>query len=246
MKIAFFCSDAKKRAELVKTMVVNWEGVFSSPVKTALDEEVEWPERFSGEEYTKKHEAEKEVDIYKRMLFLSDQFDRYKEVKNIVYSGCPLDLVAETLLAFDKEEVSEDFVDAVIRRNKDIVRNLDLIYYQPVPLDKIEDEEEQKKEQVYYAIVSEYLDEDTSSGVFPATDCPGVVVLESQNPVNEIREIVGKDGSLTGDDSSPAEMQRLLDSLKDPRIKEHAKTLLQEPSIPLVGGGYASPSSIEF
>ncbi len=244
MRIAIICSDDEKRKKLVNDVIQHYAGTFATPAVTLFDEKIEYPEKFNTDEFTKKYEDELENELYKRILFNAAQLEQYRKEKNIIYNGCSLDIVAQALFHGENETVSDEFVENIIYRSKQNIRDLDLIYYLPIPLDKIEDEDAKRLEQIHYNVVNVYLEEDTEMGLFPATDCPGVVVLETDNPISEIKEIVAPNGDLTGDEENPQQIQALMDAIKDPRLREDVEKLLTTPSIPLVGGGTASAADI--
>ena len=64
------------------------------------------------EKLEKYNEIEK--DLYLRMAVLDYQYEKYNEVKNVVWVGSSLDILAETLLYNSLDAVNDDFVSEMI------------------------------------------------------------------------------------------------------------------------------------
>lgn len=264
MKIAIIGQDNENNAKLVKDILTNWGGVFATPQKTIFDETVEWTENSGKTEKEAIEEfGEYGAELYKRMLLLSKQYKEYKEVKNIVYNGSTLDLLANALFLYENGLVDDKLVEKMIYWNKVLIPKLDLIYILPPKQEKREentkadttdtekettdkkeateereltDEEKENKrlEEIYYSLWLQYTDDFENSEIFPHKDCPGIATFETENPIDEIKMIVDKSGNLTSDES-PEEMQKLYDSIKDPRLLKNVKEIMERPSIPLIG-----------
>lgn len=261
MKIAIIGQDNEKNAKLVKDVLTNWGGAFATPQKTIFDETVEWTENSGKTEQEAVEEfGEYGAELYNRMLLLSKQYEEYKEVKNIIYNGSTLDLLANALFLYENGLVDDKLVEKMIYWNKVLISKLDLIYILPPKHDKedtaaategekenteekkateereLTDEEKENKrlEEIYFSLWLQYTDDFEKSEIFPHKDCPGIVTFETENPIEEMKMIVDKSGNLTSDES-PEEVQKLYDSIKDPRLLKNVKDIMEKPSIPLIG-----------
>jgi hypothetical protein len=121
MKIAFIGAQEDRLKQLTKDFMSEWTS-FMTPVSTIYDEELEIPDdiKIPFEKLEKFNEIEK--DLYLRMAVLDYQYEKYKEVKNVVWVGSSLDVLAETLLYNSLDGVSDDFVSEMIYKNKKILK----------------------------------------------------------------------------------------------------------------------------
>ena len=249
MKIAFIGAQEDRLRQLTKDFMSEWT-TFMTPVSTIYDEELEIPEdiKIPFEKLEKFNEIEK--DLYLRMAILDYQYEKYKDVKNVVWTGSSLDVLAETLLYNSLDAVNDDFVSEMIYKNKKILKKLDLIYW--MPSDKIfndekeltikeEIQEEQKEvmteeerilETVYNNFWNDYIKDFDKSKIFPKS-CPGIAYFETTNHLDEIRQIVNQAGNLMEEDGSKS-IEALMHAIKDKKLLKKALEILQKPSIPLV------------
>lgn len=242
MKIAIVSANDTKRKELVENIVKAWGGVFPTPALTIAseltEEDVKTP---SSIDLTQWNETEQY--LYRRLFLLQKQAEDYREEKNIVYNGSTLDILANALYLMSLGEVTPEFVEKMVYWNKIVMKTLDLIYILPAHKEPEEGEilteeegETNALDNIIYNLFTEYTDNIEKSEIFPAQDCPGIAVLETDDPITEIRLVVDSNGNLAGEDD-PSQVQKLYDSIKDPRLLKNVKEIMEAKTIPLIGGG---------
>lgn len=269
MRVAVIGTEAERVGKVVLDAVTAWNGVFPSPAANIYDEEVEWPESIGKtREECEESMGEVGAELYGRMMLLSNQYEQYKEEKNMLYRGCTIDILANALfwLEKDPESITPECMEKILYWHKRLVRKLDLIYILPPERkddEKVEQQTTESKEgvekteeapaepapepektpeeldaerleQIYYAIWLEYTDNFERTQFFPNDDCPGIAVLETNDPISELRRDIDDKGNLSGD-GDPADIQKLFNNLRDPKILEEAKKILEKRSIPLIG-----------
>ena len=248
MKIAFIGTQEDRLKELAKDFLNEWSK-FVTPASTIYDEELEIPEdiKIPLEKLEKFNEIEQ--DLYLRMSLLDYQYEKYKELKNVVWVGSSLDVLAEALLYNSLQAVSDDFVSEMIYKSKKIIKNLDLIYWMPSNKQfeedkeiKIKEEIEEEKKEVmtederileviYNNFWNDYIVDFEKSKIFPKS-CPGLAYFETENPLSEVRQIVNQAGNLMEDDGSKS-IESLMHAIRDKRLLKNALSILKKPSIPL-------------
>lgn len=243
MKIAITSSSPEKARTIRDDIMKAWNGVFPSPSISVFDD----PKTMTAKgpvDFDETQWSSEEVDLWKKIWLLQSQYDEYKEQKNIVFLGSPIDILAETLYKFSVGEVGDDFVDKVIYWHKQLLKRLDLVYIAPAAdYNKGEDEELTEEEEHtlmmdgYIAnIFTQYTDNFEQSELFIHDDCPGIALLETDDPISEIRLVVDRNGNI-GEEDSPEQIQKLYDSIKDQRLLKNVKEIMEQKRIPLVGGG---------
>lgn len=248
MKIAFIGTQEDRLKDLAKDFLNEWPK-FVTPASTIYDEELEIPDdiKIPLEKLEKFNEIEK--DLYLRMSLLDYQYEKYKELKNVVWVGSSLDVLAEALLYNSLQAVSDDFVSEMIYKSKKIIKNLDLIYWMPSNKQfeeekeiKIKEEIEEEKKEVmtederileviYNNFWNDYIIDFEKSKIFPKS-CPGLAYFETENPLSEVRQIVNQAGNLMEDDGSKS-IESLMHAIRDKRLLKNALSILKKPSIPL-------------
>ena len=248
MKIAFTGTQDDRLRELTKDFLNEWPN-FVTPASTIFDEELEIPDdiKVPLEKLEKFNEIEK--DLYLRMSLLDYQYEKYKELKNVVWVGSSLDVLAEALLYNSLESVSDDFVSEMIYKSKKIIKNLDLIYWMPSNKQYEEEKDIKIKEEIkdepvevmtedecileviYNNFWNDYIVDFEKSKIFPKS-CPGLAYFETDKPLSEIRQIVNQAGNLMEDDDTKS-IEALMRAIKDKRLLKNAMSILKKPSIPL-------------
>lgn len=262
MKIAIIGTETERVQGLVKEVMKAWDGAFGTPAATIYDETVEWSKgNPATREEREKAMGEYGAELLNRMALLADQYESYKEEKNLLYAGCPLDVLANGLFLYEKdpEGITQEAVEKLVYWNKRLIRNLDLIYILPPKkkeaentgenaekpagegekteetVEKTEEElDAERLEQIYFSLWLQYTDHFEESDIYPHRDCPGIALLETEDPISEMRMVVDKNGNLAGEES-PEDIQKLYNSIRDPKILAEAKKILEKRTIPLVG-----------
>ena len=64
--------------------------------------------------------------------YMCDEHKKYTPTSKILFDRCPLDNLAYTLWAYDKEKVTEKFVDETVESVKEAMRGVDIIFFFPI------------------------------------------------------------------------------------------------------------------
>jgi hypothetical protein len=163
------------------------------------------------------------------MLLLEKQYESYKDVGHIIYNGCGVDILVNSLILCESGHVSEDFVERVIYHNKKLLRKIDVVYYQPNSNITDESDEDAKLlENVYWNFYDNYQTEFDNSPFFDQKNCPSILLLETNSPINEIKMLLDKNGNLEGtsqggDEGPLLDMDRLKKVLRNnPKLLDAA------------------------
>lgn len=198
MKIAISGSSDKNRANLIKSFISQWP-MYATPSETIF-QDVQWPESTPAAlEETKTGMNEIEQKLFAKILLLEQQYEKYKDVGYIVYDGCGIDVLVNALILCEEDYVSEEFVEKVIYHNKKLLRDLDVVYYMPDnTLTEESDDELKMLESVYWNFYDNYQTDFDNSPFFDHKNCPSILLLDTDSPINEIKMLIDKDGNLEG------------------------------------------------
>lgn len=198
MKIALCGNHYESRVELIKSFISQWP-MYATPAED-INGDISWPENCpSAINDLKETFNEIEQTLFAKLLLIEKQYEDYKEIGHIIYNGCGIDILVNSLLLCERGYVSEEFVEKVIYHNKKLLRMMDVIYY--IPDNTIsEDSEDFEKtlESVYWNFYDNYQTDFDNSPFFDQKNCPSILLLESKSPINEIKMLLDKDGNLDG------------------------------------------------
>ena len=72
-------------------------------------------------------------EIQKKILdHMCGEHKKYTPTSRVIFDRCPLDNLAYTIWAYDKEKVDEDFVGESIESVKEAMRGIDIIFFFPI------------------------------------------------------------------------------------------------------------------
>lgn len=198
MKIAISGSSDKNRSNLIKSFISQWP-MYATPSETIFSD-VKWPDPAPPAlEETKSEMNEIEQKLFAKILLLEQQYEKYKDVGYIVYDGCGVDVLVNALILCEEDYVSEEFVEKVIYHNKKLLRELDVVYYQPDNALSEESSDDAKVlESVYWNFYDNYQTDFDNSPFFDQKNCPSILLLDTDSPINEIKMLIDKDGNLEG------------------------------------------------
>lgn len=137
--------------------------------------------------------------------FMINQLTEYKDKPYIIYDRCPLDVLVYTLVACEENLVSEEFTAKIIDKVRESIHLLDAIFVLPYNEDiKIEDNGIRETDlnyirytdSVFQELVNQYQTEFDTGIFFPTEDCPGIILLESDNKIDEIKYMLNTNGDL--------------------------------------------------
>lgn len=198
MKIAISGSNDTNRANLIKSFISQWP-MYATPSETIF-QDINWPESAPAAlEETKMGMNEIEQKLFAKILLLEQQYEKYKDVGYIIYNGCGVDVLVNALILCEENYVSEEFVEKVIYHNKKLLRELDVVYYQSDNTLTNESPEDAKMlESVYWNFYDNYQVDFDNSPFFDQKNCPSILLLDTDSPINEIKMLIDKDGNLEG------------------------------------------------
>lgn len=227
MKIAICGSDDNARVDLIKSFISQWP-MYATPSETIFGETT-WPEK-APEALEKLKEKLNEIEqtLFAKMLLLENQYEKYKGQGHIIYNGCGIDILVNALILCENELVSEEFVERIIYHNKKLLKKIDVVYYMPNNTITEESKEDDKVlESVYWNFYDNYQTDFHNSPFFDQKNCPSILLLETNSPINEIKMLLDKDGNLEGTsfggDDNLTDIAKLKKVLRgEPRLLEAA------------------------
>lgn len=186
----FLGNNDKKRFELIKSFISQWP-MYSTPSDTIFEIN-EW----KGDEL-KNTFNEVEKVLFSKILFLEDQYEKYKDIGHIIYNGSLLDILINSLVLCEQNYVSEEFVEKVIYHTKKMFRTLDALYIVPDDtLNETSDDDLKVLESVYWNFYENYQNDFENSPFFDQKNCSSIFMIDSTNPLGEIKMLLDKNGNL--------------------------------------------------
>lgn len=238
MRILITGSNKDRRAGIISSILSTWP-MYSSPALT-IDEEIPWPEDSKSLQEIKENFNETEQELFAKLALIWKQQNDYKDETFIVYSGGSPDILVNSVFLCEMGLVSPEFVEKVIYHHKRLLHNVDVIYWvkgYDEKLEEIEDEDDRKIEMIYGNLYENYLKHFNESIFFDPKDSPPYVLLETDNPIGEIKDIMGADGNLLDDKNNDLlDMKKLSKILKNERLIEAVKLSMEKNKIPIIGG----------
>lgn len=245
MKIAFCGSDDENRKSIIKSFTFQWP-MYATPANNIFDD-VSWPEDAHedlNESRSKLNDIEQ--SLFTKLIFFEKQLEKYKDVGHIVYNGCAIDILVNSLLLCEEGLVSEEFVEKVIYHNKKILRELDVVYF--VPNRTLTEEslhDDLRLEGVYWNFYENFQTEFDTSPFFDHQNCASILLLETDSPINEIKMLLDKNGNLEGTSQGGTDGD-LIDTNKLQRALKGNPQLLEAAIESLKGSGPTNMGSIRF
>ena len=265
MKIAIIGQNVEAKKQILEKFLELCPD-YGTLAETIYDEEVSVADEVKfNEEWT-----ECEIELYKRIALLTTQHDKYKDKENVIFIGHSLDILVDTLIWNDCNEVSDEFVEKIIYWNQKLMKKLDLIYWLP-EADAIVSEETLKHfeelaekeiltadeskeldkwdahymEIAYNNIWDDYLNNFDNSVILPR-HCPGIGVFESEDGGAELADIVQDLHVTEGKDTRLDDIAKLDSIIKDKKLLEGMKKVLMQNTIPLPSGERVTSGSISL
>ncbi len=230
MRIAFSGTANTGKSTLVKNFLTVWPQ-YSTPSKTYRDVITE-----KGHTHSSKTTPETQWDI---LNFMVDQTQSFTKGEKVVLDRCPLDNLAYTLWAHDKniEGFTKEFVDKTINIVRESMRFLDIIFilrYDPkitIENDGVRDvsiEYIKEIDNLFAAFYQQYSQNPEADVFFPKNDSPCIIELPTspQARINLISEYIDPSGELYGEEHSILNPNNL-DQLEE-LVKQQKAALEQE------------------
>lgn len=259
MKIALIGQNVAEKIKLVNGFegICNSYGHFSTNIYN-YGETDEEPEITKQVEKVKLNEDwnETQKELYKRICLLTSQHEKAQDKDNVIWVGHALDILVQTLVLHEAEEVREEFVEKIVYWNKKLMKKLDLIYWLPdadkVLKDVKEDEEvdldkwfEHMEEVAYNNIWEEYIRNFDKSEILPR-ECPGMGVFETADYAAELADIVQDLHETDGKDTRLDDIEKLNSIIKDKRLLKNIHEILATKTIPLPDGNIVTSGEIKM
>lgn len=226
MKIAISGPANSGKSTLLKRFINNWP-MYVTPAETYRD---------ALKEKNLSHSKSTSEETQKVILdYMVKQLDEYKDVENIIYDRCPLDVLVYTMQAFQNGLVSEDFVTDTVLKVKESLSAFDIIfvlhYDENIPIEdngtrETDVEYIKETERIFANILHEYYTDFDSHDIFPE-NCPGIIELEGDNKMIDIKALINAEGKLY----SPEDDQKLQQSFTEALAYEKKKKELMNALI---------------
>lgn len=199
MKIAICGKSDEARAVVIKSFISQWP-MYATPSETIFNTTREWPgncPKSLEDLKVKLNDAER--FLMNRILLIEEQYEKYKDEGYMIYDGSSLDILVNALILCEEGYISEEVVEKIIYHNKKILHSLDVVYWLP-DHDVNEDstEEDKKLETVYWNLYDNYQTDFNNSPFFDHADCASILILETKNPIGEIKMLLDSNGNLEG------------------------------------------------
>lgn len=237
MKIAICGSKENLRKSLVDTFLNNWP-MYKTPAKT-IEDDIEWPEDVKALDITKDKLNDIEKQLFSKLLLLSKQYNDYKDEKYMLYNGCSIDILLNTILLNEMDMVSDEFVEKIIYHNKACLKKLDVVYWMPrkSKLKNIKDKDERKLEMMYYNLYDNFYGHFDDSIYFDKKHSPGFIQIETDNPIEEIGVLVDNKGNFISDlnNDEMLDMQKMMNVLRNKTLIEGMMKGFEKEAIPIIG-----------
>jgi len=221
MRISFSGTANVGKTTLVKAFLQRWS-MFSTPVKTYRD-----IIKDSGLQHSSSTTAETQLLI---LDFMTATLEENKDEKYVVYDRCPLDNLAYSLHAAEKDLISEEVLGITVDIVRRSLKNLDIIFWLKYdPAIKIVDDGTRDTnlnyireiDDIFAGLYEQYSDHLGNTPFFIAEDCPAIIPVDMTNLDDRIAwigEFIDQKGNLieTGESVlDPKNLEMMEQMLKD-------------------------------
>jgi predicted ATPase len=206
MRIAFSGTGNSGKTTMIKSFLHTWSN-YTTPDKTY---------REVLQENNLSHSSKTTTDTQSKILnFMIDQVQSYDKDAKVVFDRCPLDNIAYSLWANEKDTkgFTKQFLGKEIDLMKESMRSLDIIFIcrfdvkQLIEDDGFRDTDKefiQEVDNIFYSLYKQYTQNTEADIFFPKGDSPAIIELPhtAQERINLISEYVNIDGEMYGDETS--------------------------------------------
>lgn len=192
MKISLLGFDGKLNEEVASSIISNWPNY--SLVKDNIFGKCEIPENLKIES-EKLNENEKE--LFSKMCLISEQYNKYKDEKDIIYNGNMCDVLIIGLMLAELGEISDDFLTKIIYWNKKLNKKLDLILYVKPEKSKIDNltEFESLTYNLYENFIKMYNEHFNECTFFDHENSPAILMSYDDNHISPLFDIIDSKGN---------------------------------------------------
>jgi len=222
MKIAFSGSGNVGKSTLIQSFLKKWP-MYRTPAKTYRD---------IIKENDLKHSSNTTAETQLLILdWMTQTLEANKNEKHVVYDRCPLDNLAYTLHAAEKDQVSEDVLGVTVDVVRRSLKNLDIIFWIKYdPSIKIVDDGLRDAnlnyikeiDDIFAGLYEQYSDDLEKTPFFIAEDCPAIIPIENIPNLDDRIAWVGEFIDQKGD------LIETQDSILDPKNLEMMEQMLRD------------------
>ncbi len=225
MKIAISGSGNTGKSTLIKSFLQKWP-MYKTPAKTYRDIIVE-----NDLKHSSTTTAETQLLI---LDWMTQTLEINKNEKYVVYDRCPLDNLAYTLHATERDLVSEDVLGITVDVVRRSLKNLDIIFwikYDPsikVVADGLRDtnlEYIKEIDDIFAGLYEQYTDHLENTPFFIAEDCPAIIPIENMPTLSDRLAWIGEFIDQKGD------LIETQDSVLDPKNLEMMEQMLKDQGL---------------
>jgi len=247
MRIAFSGTGNSGKTTLLRSFLYSWTN-YTTPKKTYRDILQEEKLPHSSKLTTKTQES--------ILNFMVDNVQSASKDDKIAYDRCPLDAIAYSMWAHDKqiEGFTKTFVTKQINLMRESMRSLDIIFLcrfdpnQAIQDDGFRDTDKKfivEVDNIFNSLYRQYTEHPEADIFFPKGDSPCIILLpdNGQERIDLIGEYVTPEGDMYGDESSlfcPENLNQLEELVKQQQTaheaEEREKELKKKFGLP--DGGY--------
>lgn len=222
MKIAFAGAHNTGKSTLIKSFLQKWQ-MYKTPLKTYRD---------IIKENDLKHSSNTTAETQLLILdWMTQSLEVNKDEKYVVYDRCPLDNLAYTLHATEKDLVSEDVLGITVDVVRRSLKNLDIIFwikYDPsikIVADGLRDTNKayiEEIDDVFAGLYEQYANHLENTPFFIAEDCPAIIPIENIPSLGDRIAWIGEFLDAKGD------LIETQDSVLDPKNLDMMEQMLRE------------------
>lgn len=221
MRIAIVGTANTGKSTLVKAILKKWP-MYKTTAKTYRDVLTE-----NNLEHSSKTNAETQLLI---LDWMTQTLEENKDEKYVVYDRCPLDNLAYSLHAAEKDLISEEVLGITVDIVRRSLKNLDIIFWLKYdPAIKIVDDGTRDTnldyikeiDDIFTGLYEQYSDHLENTPFFIAEDCPAIIPVDMTNLDDRIAwigEFLDQKGDLieTGESVlDPKNLEMMEQMLKD-------------------------------
>lgn len=225
MKISFSGTSCTGKSTLLNSFLRRWP-MYKTPVKTYRD-----IIKDNNLSHSSNTTAETQLTI---LDWMTQTMEINKDEKHIIYDRCPLDNLAYSLYAAEKNLIDENVLGVTVDVVRRSLKNLDIIFwikYDPtikIVNDSLRDTDEtfiKDIDEIFAGLYEQYSDHLENTPFFIADNCPAIIPIENLPALDSrlawIGEFIDQNGDLIETESSVLDPKNL--ELMEKMLKEQGQ-----------------------